>query len=109
MRTARIKVEGTVGYYHCLSRIIERQFRLGDGEKEFFRKLLRQVEAFSGVRVLTYAIMSNHFHLLVEVPERQAVGDEEFLGRLAEIYPRFAVTQVAAWMPISNSLARWTI
>ena len=31
---------------------------------------MRKAEAFSGVRVLTYAVMSNHFHLLVEVPER---------------------------------------
>jgi REP element-mobilizing transposase RayT len=25
---------------------------------------------FSGVEVLTYALMDNHFHLLVKVPER---------------------------------------
>jgi len=26
-------------------------------------RLMQRLEAFSGVRVLTYALMSNHFHL----------------------------------------------
>jgi putative transposase len=29
---------------------------------------MRLYEAFCGVRVLSYWVMSNHFHLLVEVP-----------------------------------------
>ena len=37
MRRARIKADGA-GYYHCMSRIIERRWILGDAEKE---KLLR--------------------------------------------------------------------
>ena len=55
MRTARICAEG-VGSYHCLSRIIQRQMLLGKVEKEKFRVLMRQMEGFCGVRVLTYAV-----------------------------------------------------
>ena len=72
MRYARVKAEGT-GCYHVVSRIVDRNFRLDDGEKELFRRMMRKAEAFSGVRVLTYAILSNHFHLLVEVPVRGEV------------------------------------
>jgi len=60
------------GCYHVVSRIVERQFYFGAGEKEFFVGTMRKLEAFLDVRVLTYCVMSNHFHLLVEVP---APGD----------------------------------
>jgi REP element-mobilizing transposase RayT len=65
MRHARVKMAGT-GCYHVVSRIVDRAFKLDDGEKEIFRRMMRKAEAFSGVRVLTYAVMSNHFHVLVE-------------------------------------------
>jgi REP element-mobilizing transposase RayT len=55
-------------------------------EKDRFRKLMRAVEEFSGVQILTYALMTNHWHILVYVPERQAVGDEEFIRRLKCLY-----------------------
>ena len=47
-----------------MSRIIEGRFVLeGDREKEKLREILVNQAAMSGVRVLTYAIMSNHFIL----------------------------------------------
>jgi len=62
--------EGTTGYYHCLSRVVDRQFVLGPQEKEQLVLLMRRYEAFCGVKVVTYCVMSNHFHILVEVPQR---------------------------------------
>lgn len=94
MRTARIK--GRPGScYHCMSRILERRFLLGDHEKEVFRKILRATEEFCGVRLLTYAIMSNHFHLLVEVPSQPKLSDTELIDRLAALYPKAQVRVVA--------------
>ena len=75
-----------------VSRIVDRTFRLDDGEKEIFRRMMRKAEAFSGVRVLTYAVMSNHFHMLVEVPERGEVGEAELLRRMTVLY---GITYVA--------------
>jgi len=57
------------GCYHCISRVVDRQFIFGPAEKEFFVTTMRKLEAFLGVKVLTYCVMSNHFHLLVEVPD----------------------------------------
>ena len=48
----------------------------GSVEKEAFCKIMRRLERFSGVEILTYAVMGNHFHLLVRVPDR-----EKFLER----------------------------
>ncbi len=60
---------------------------MGDPEKEVFRKILRQCEGFYGIRVLTYCIMSNHFHILVEVSEPKELTEEEVLSRVAALYP----------------------
>jgi len=69
MRAARLKApaDRPVGFYHCLSRVVDRRFVFDDMEKERFVALMRECERFSRVRVLTYCVMANHFHLLVEV------------------------------------------
>jgi REP element-mobilizing transposase RayT len=71
---------------------------LGDVEREKFRDLMRGAETFCGVRVVTYAILSNHFHILTEVPDRQEVSEEELVARLAAIYDRKTVFgMLAQW------------
>ena len=71
-------------YYHCVSRVVDRQFLFGEREKDEFVRILRRWEAFCGVRVVTYCVMSNHFHVLVEVPAppEQAPSDEELIGKV---------------------------
>jgi REP element-mobilizing transposase RayT len=89
MRQPRLKAPAShpVAYYHCISRVVDRQFVLGETEKEQFVSLMREYEMFCGVRVLTFCIMSNHFHLLVEVPQRPTVlpSDEELLQRVEKL------------------------
>ena len=54
--------------YHCISRVVDRRFVFAERECEAFRMFMRMYENFSGCRVLSYCVMSNHFHLLLEVP-----------------------------------------
>src|SRR5258708_33717959 len=75
MRFPRVKAEGQ-SFYHCVSRVVDGRFIFqttghGSAEAERFWLLMRRLEAFCGVRVLTYTRMSNHFHLLCEVPQAQ--------------------------------------
>jgi REP element-mobilizing transposase RayT len=49
---------------------VDRRFVLGDVEKVRFLQLVRFYERFCKVRVVAYCLMSNHFHLLIEVPKR---------------------------------------
>ena len=49
-------------------------FFLDDDEKARAVELLRRVEEFSGVIVLAYAIMANHFHIFIYVPEPEEIG-----------------------------------
>ena len=61
--------------YHCVSRIVDRRFVFEVDEREHFRMLMRMCEKFTGCRVLPYCLMSNHFHLLVEVPPMPVGGN----------------------------------
>lgn len=77
------------GCYHAWSRIVDRSWRFGSAEKEFFVATLRRLEAFLDVKVLTYCVMSNHFHLLLELPEPEKMERltvESLLRRLPLLY-----------------------
>ncbi|MCE5211659.1 MAG: transposase, partial [Deltaproteobacteria bacterium] len=56
--------------YHVTCRGNERRqiFRDLDDQKTFFRLLIRSLDIFE-VHLLAYALMSNHFHLLVCTPK----------------------------------------
>ncbi len=81
-----------------MSRVAGGEALLGDIEKEVFRRQLHQLADFCGVEVLTYCIMSNHFHLLVRVPpeeETRRASDTELERRLRRLYPH---EQAEAWI-----------
>lgn len=90
MRQARIKVAAADGeaVYHVMSRTVNGEQLIDDVGREVLRKQLWQVAEFCGVEVLTYAILSNHFHILVRVPQTVPVSDSELLRRYRVLYPR---------------------
>ena len=92
--------------YHCISRVVDRQRVLGAVEKEKFRSMMRKVEAFCGVRILTYAVLSNHFHILVQVPPRKELSDEALLRRLGFLYSRSYVMEVKKQLEAHRSGGR---
>ena len=95
MRLARVRGEGGGAFYHCMSRVVEGRFIFNtmepaaDGalEAAAFVGLMRKLERFHGLRIVTYALMSNHFHLLVREPlERLGqIGDEELVAKVGEL------------------------
>jgi putative transposase len=93
--------------YHCISRVVDRRFVFAERECEAFRMFMRMYENFSGCRVLSYCIMSNHFHLLLEVPPMVAGGlsDEELLKRLSALYSEGFVAGVSAELAEARNAA----
>ena len=83
--------------YHVVSRIVGQAFLLDSKGKEQFVRYMRMYEEFCGVRVLTYCIMSNHFHILVEVPPKcdQQLDDAALIERLSVIYSKEHVAMVS--------------
>ena len=101
--------------YHVMSRTCGGDYLFGAEEKEAFRKIMRRMARFCGVKVLTYAVMSNHFHILARVPcrvkflkrfddqpdEAEGSGEERLMQHLSILYSQAYVTRVRkelAWM-----------
>ncbi|MEN8740352.1 MAG: transposase [Phaeobacter gallaeciensis] len=99
-----------VAIYHVVSRVVDRQFVFGSKEKEHLRLLLRMYERFSGCHILSHCLMSNHIHVLLEVPpgcekgERLDLTDEELIHRLGGLYSRNHTALVARELEAARAL-----
>ena len=91
-----MKIGGAAAVYHCMTRTVNGEMLFEDREKEMLRKMLWQVADFSGVEILTYCIMSNHFHALVRVPEPEKLSDAELMRRYKVLYPKPTKYQTAS-------------
>ena len=88
MRARRVYGSSDCCVYHCVSRTVNGEMLFGLKEKSVFRKMLFQVADFSGVEMLTYAIMSNHLHVLVRVKaDAKCIADAELVRRFKVLYP----------------------
>lgn len=78
MRTARIKVDEANTWYHCYNRVCgsPNWYPFRDKEKEMFVRILKEVSILFGVKVVSYQVMSNHYHLLVHAPVEPLSKDE---------------------------------
>jgi REP element-mobilizing transposase RayT len=94
--------------YHCISRVVGRDFLLEVDEREHFRMLMRMCEKFTGCRVLSYCLMSNHFHVLLEVPPMPegGISDQELVQRLGVFYSEAQVADVVREMEEAGSVRK---
>ncbi len=82
--------------YHVMSRTCGGEVLLDDVEKEALRRIIWRMAEFSGIKIVTYSLMSNHFHLLAEVPHRATwlqrfdgpTGEEKLFDHLRTLYSR---------------------
>lgn len=89
MTPSRLIQKNRDSFYHCISRVVDKRFVFNAKEKNHFLRWMRKLEGFSGVQVVTYCLMSNHFHLLLRVPDRAAMPKltmESLLKLLPVIY-----------------------
>lgn len=57
--------------YHVMSRTNGGEVRFDEVEREALRRVIWRMAEFCGIKVVTYCVMGNHFHLLAEVPHRE--------------------------------------
>jgi len=73
MRRTRLKADDQASWYHCYNRVagtsLDRPF--DDVAKEQFVRILHRVCSLYSVQVVSYQVMSNHFHLLVHAPSEE--------------------------------------
>ena len=87
----------STSYYHLISRCVRRAFLCGNDKytgKNFDHRrawLVERIKLLSSVfaiEIAAYAIMSNHYHLVVNVNRRQALdwSDDEVIKRWYQLY-----------------------
>lgn len=90
MRPPRLTINPSEGAarYHAMSRAGNGEFYFRkDADKESFCRMLWQVADFSGLHVLTFVVMSHHFHVELHVPRLGPVSDEVLRRRYAVLHP----------------------
>jgi putative transposase len=107
MREARIKVSPAAGeaMYHCMSQTVNGEWLFDDVAMEFLRRLIWQVADYCGVQVITHTEMVNHFHVVLRVPQTEAVSDVELVRRYRTLYPKPTRYQAARLEVILAELA----
>jgi len=91
MPSNRFLQPGGDGFYHCVSRVVDRRFVFDAAAKRHFLKWMRKLETFCGLEIVTYCLMSNHFHLLIRVPDKATAPKltaESLRKLLPEIYSK---------------------
>lgn len=68
--------------HHLVSRIAHRVLFMKEDECNDFVAMMRRVAEFGGIRLLGWCILTNHFHILVYLPPREDVDDEEVVRRV---------------------------
>ena len=85
-------------FYHCISRCVRRAFLCGkdgfsgqnfDHRKGWLLERLRVASEVFAIDVCAYAVMSNHFHVVLRVDENRAaeLSDVAVLRRTAKLFP----------------------
>ena len=96
-RSERVDL-GTTPYYHCMSRCVRRAFLCGndattgknfDHRKKWLEVRLRKLSAAFAVQFCAYAVMSNHFHLVLRIDEILAKSGsvDEVVARYGGLFP----------------------
>ena len=90
-RRALVSLESTP-YYHCVSRCVRRTFLCGDDtysqqnfdhRRQWILDRMKQLTDVFSIKIASYAIMSNHYHIIVRIDRDQALrwSDDEVADR----------------------------
>ena len=98
----RIREYGTI--HHLTSRIAHKVYFLEEEQRNDFLGMVKRVSEFSGVPLIGWCIMTNHFHLHVYLPEPPEKIEE------GEMLRRYGVLKgEAARRSLEADFARWRL
>ena len=95
-RKSQISLSDTP-YYHCMGRCVRRAFLCGEDSltgkdyshrKEWIVDKLRELSQIFAIDVCAYAVMSNHYHLVLKVNDKQSeqMSDDEVIERWIQLF-----------------------
>lgn len=76
--------------YHIISRTALEGLPFGQADKDKLVSIIQRFSSIYVVDVLGFAVMGNHFHLLVEITPESMVSDDEVKRRFRILYGRDA-------------------
>ena len=79
-------------YYHCISRCVRRAYLCGEDKytgqsfehrRQWMVERMHQLASIFSINICAYAIMSNHYHLVLHIDEQenQLLSDEQVCQR----------------------------
>ena len=83
---ARFLKEDEKAVYHVISRTALDGLPFKDVDKEYLLELIKKWSRIFFVDVLGFAIMGNHFHLVVRMYPESEVSDDEVRKRYMKLY-----------------------
>src|SRR5579872_7520538 len=103
MTTARSNIidYSKTQYYHCTTKCVQGYFLCGKNmhtgidynyRKEWIVELIKKTAMHFSIHICSYAIMSNHYHLVlyVNVELATTMTNDEVLERWGNVYPNDA-------------------
>jgi len=108
-RSQQVDLEATQ-YYHCVTRCVRQAFLCGTDyetgrdyshRKEWLVKRMQWLATNFAINICAYAVMSNHYHLVLFVDEEQALAwsDEEVQARWRNLFPGDATKKTEQLSP----------
>ncbi|MDJ0762841.1 MAG: hypothetical protein QNJ97_07605 [Myxococcota bacterium] len=88
-RLARVKFEDGGGYYHLCARVAGPTDAYPLDNAMCRRRIIETIQLFSGVyycSVLGFAVMGNHYHLLIWMAPKRPMSREELRARASILY-----------------------
>ncbi|NHO68550.1 transposase [Aestuariicella hydrocarbonica] len=82
-------------YYHCLSRCVRRAFLCGtdsvngqsyEHRRQWVEERIRLLSSLFAIDICAYAVMSNHYHIVVKLNSSESWTDTDVLDRWLTLY-----------------------
>ncbi len=81
----------------------------GDDDKTHIVDQILRMAEFCGMEVNTYAVMTNHIHILLHVLPKRELSDDELIARVASLYGRAKAEELrvewAEWRRVGGDAA----
>ena len=86
MSASNNRITESNSYHHLMSRIAHQVFFLTEDVRNDLMEMILRSAEFHGIKLISWCIMTNHFHLLAYLPDPELLGEDEIVRRYGVLY-----------------------